>query len=31
VNRVVVEVNLEQVCYPLSGEPVLLTHKHEPE
>jgi hypothetical protein len=26
-----VEVNLKQLCYPLSGEPVLLTHRHESE
>jgi hypothetical protein len=31
VNRVVVKVNLEQLSYPLSGEPLLLTHEHEPE
>jgi hypothetical protein len=29
VNRVVVKVNLKQLCNPLSVEPLLLTHKHE--
>jgi hypothetical protein len=31
VNRVAVKVNLEQLSYPLSGEPLLLTHEHEPD
>jgi hypothetical protein len=31
VNRVVVKVNLEQLSYPLSGEPLLLTQEHEPD
>jgi hypothetical protein len=31
VNRVIVKVNLKQLCYPLFGEPLLLTHKHEPD
>jgi hypothetical protein len=31
VNRVVVKVNLEQLSYPLSGEPLLLTREHEPD
>jgi hypothetical protein len=31
VNRIVVKVNLEQLFYPLSGEPLLLTHENEPD
>jgi hypothetical protein len=31
VNRVIVKVNLEQLSYPLSSEPLLLTHENEPE
>jgi hypothetical protein len=29
VDRVVVKINLEQLCDPLSSEPLLLTHEHK--
>jgi hypothetical protein len=31
VDRVVMKVNLEQLCNPLSSEPLLLTYEHEPD
>jgi hypothetical protein len=29
VNKVIVKVDLEQLCDPLSSEPLLLTHEHK--
>jgi hypothetical protein len=31
VDRIIVKINLERLCNPLSSESLLLTHEHEPD
>jgi hypothetical protein len=31
VDRIIMKINLEWLCDPLSSEPLLLTHEHEPD